>query len=121
MGKGGNTDQPFSQEAKIKLKKLIEGKTVSVKLLQRDQYGRAVCVVSTPKWWIFKNDVAPILLESGLAVMYTGKDACYDGNRSSYSIKERKAKRAKRGIWAQPGFQTPADYKNAARGFPPLL
>lgn len=89
----------------------MEGKTVKLKLLNRDQYGRAVAVVSIPKLLIFEQDISIKLLESGLAVMYRGRDASYGGKKTEYTALETKAKREKRGIWSQSSFETPGEFK----------
>lgn len=90
---------------------------MSLKLLQRDQYGRAVALVSIPKLFIFKQDVSVKLLEEGLAVVYRGKDACYgsEENKKLYNSVEAKAKRSKRGIWSRSNLQTPGEYKKSRK------
>lgn len=97
----------------MKLKELIDGKIVSLKLLQRDQYGRAVAIVTIPKFYFFKQDVSLKLLESGLAVVYRGIDASYGSktNKDLYNSTESKARKSKRGIWSQRNFETPGQYK----------
>lgn len=95
----------------MKLKNLIEGKTVKLKLLSRDQYGRAVASVSIPKFIIFEHDISKRLLESGLAVMYRGRDARYNGKKSEYEATEAQAKKAKKGIWSHENIQTPGEFK----------
>jgi hypothetical protein len=41
----GNPGQPLAEEATDWLSKLILNKTVTITLLTRDQYGRAVCIL----------------------------------------------------------------------------
>lgn len=98
-------------EAKDKLKKLVEGKTVKLRLLSRDQYGRAVASVSIPKWFFFEQDVSLELLKKGLAVMYRGRDASYGGKKTEYEAAEKEAKKAKKGIWSQKNHVTPGEFK----------
>ena len=83
--------------------------------MNRDQYGRALAVVSIPKLLIFEQDISINLLERGLAVMYRGREACYGGNKTEYAAVENNAKRAKRGIWSQKNIETPGEFKKTAR------
>lgn len=64
---------------------------------------------------IFEQDVSIKLLESGLAVMYRGRDASYGGKKADYAALEINAKRAKRGIWSQKFFETPSEFKKIAK------
>ena len=90
---------------------------MKLKLLQRDQYGRAVALVLIPKFFILKQDVSLKLLDEGLAVVYRGRDACYgsEENKKLYNITELEAKRSKNGIWSQSKIETPGDYKKSAK------
>lgn len=96
---------------------MVQGNTIKLKLLQRDQYGRAVALVLIPKFFILKQDVSLKLLDEGLAVVYRGKDACYgsEENKKLYNTAELKAKRNKSGIWSQSKIETPGEYKKSAK------
>lgn len=94
---------------------MLEGKTVHLKLMQRDQYGRAIAIVTVPTFIFFSKDISQKQLEKGMAVMYHGKDACYGDNKSLYAASEKKAKNSKTGIWSQGNFTTPAEHKRAMR------
>lgn len=96
---------------------MVKGNTVKLKLLQRDQYGRAVASVSIPRFFFLKQDVSLKLLDEGLAVVYRGKDACYgsEENKKLYNTAEYKAKKSKKGIWSQSKIETPGEYKKSAK------
>lgn len=53
------------------------------------------------------------LAKNGLAVLYTGGGAEYDGGRSELQSLIDTAKRRRRGMWysGEVGVQTPAQYK----------
>jgi endonuclease YncB( thermonuclease family) len=76
--KFGKTGQPFGEEAKSYLSSLIENKTIRIRLLQKDQYGRAVAQVQKPVplfqkiFWFFMKPkyVDELLLKQGLAEVY---------------------------------------------------
>ena len=99
------------------MKELVEGKMIQLKLLKRDQYGRAIVVATIPKLFLFKQDVSIKLLEKGLAVVYRGMDACYGGNKKLYIDIESAAKLTKKGIWSQNHLEleTPAEYKKSTK------
>mmetsp|Transcript_63268 Transcript_63268/g.137643 ORF Transcript_63268/g.137643 Transcript_63268/m.137643 type:complete len:347 (+) Transcript_63268:58-1098(+) len=111
----GNPGQPFGSEAKALTEKLVKGKVVHCKLLSRDQYNRVVCTVeySSPRLFPprLRANLSKELLKRGLAVVYRGGGAEYGGHERSYERLEKTAKAAKRGVWSQENFETPAEYK----------
>lgn len=92
---------------------MIEGKIVKLRLLKRDQFGRAVALVSVAKNLIFTQDIGKEILEKGLGVVYRGRDASYAEFKEIYDATETEARKRKRGIWSRPNFQTPSEYKLA--------
>jgi micrococcal nuclease len=98
--------QPFAEEAKQLSSNLALGKKVSIKLLQKDQYGRAIANVQSGE-----IDLSMELIQRGLAVLYTGKGAEYDGNRAILESKQEQAKKNGLGVWSVDGFVTPAEFK----------
>ncbi len=51
------------------------------------------------------------MLKLGFAVMYRGRDAIYDKEKSIYTEIENKAKNGKKGLWKIKNFQLPREYK----------
>eukprot|EP00980_Cylindrotheca_fusiformis_P008278 scaffold1736_cov127-Cylindrotheca_fusiformis.AAC.92 len=108
--------QPFAEEAKKVTSDLVLSKKVQLKLLRRDQYGRAVAKVQTTRTFksfppFVRKDVSMELAKRGLATVYTGGGAEYDGNRAVFEDMESKARRKGRGIWSDAKFVSPAQFK----------
>lgn len=108
--------QPFAEESKQVTSDLVLGKTVAVKLLRRDQYGRAVAKVETPRRFnsfppFVKRDVSVELTKRGLATLYTGGGAEYDGNREKLESIESRAKKGCKGVWSDDNYVSPAEFK----------
>jgi endonuclease YncB( thermonuclease family) len=68
--KFGKPGQPYGEEAKKCLEKLSMDKMVQIHLLQKDQYGRAVAELRSPRflWWNKYADQE--LLQAGLAEVW---------------------------------------------------
>ena len=113
--KFGKSGQPFGPEAKARLKELCEDKMIRVKLLHKDQYGRAVAIVITGRW-PFHRPVDEIMLKEGLAEVYRGGGAVY-GRRGldKYLEMEEEARRRKIGIWSLKGRESAAEYKRRTK------
>lgn len=111
--------QPYAEEAKDLISNLVLDKKVSIKLLRRDQYGRAVANVQTTRRFksfppLRKKDLSIELSKRGLATLYTGGGAEYDGNRETLEAKEMQARRKGRGVFSinnKEGFVSPAEFK----------
>lgn len=108
--------QPFAEEAKQLTSDLVFGKKVKLTLLRRDQYGRAVAKIQTTRSLktfppLVAKDVSVELTKRGLATLYTGGGAEYDGNRELLQALESKAKKKGRGVWSDDNFVSPADFK----------
>lgn len=107
--------QPFAQEAKDYTSHLVLGKRVKVTLFSKDQYGRAIGKVETPRPvvpFLSSKDVSLELVRNGLASIYTGRGAEYNGNRETLQRLESEAQRRKRGIWSQGRrVVSPAEFK----------
>jgi len=90
-------------------------KKVKIKLLRKDQYGRAVGKVQTslqafPPFT--RKDVSVQLTKQGLATIYTGGGAEYDGNLELLQTKQKQAQKKKRGVWSQGNnMVSPAEFK----------
>ena len=112
----GNEKQPFSDEALNWLQHKVLGKTIWIKPLSVDQYGR--CVARTVYWsWLGGwKDVSLEMIKEGLAVVYEGKtNAQFDGQEQKYRFYESVAKSRRKGMWIQRKVETPGQYKKRHR------
>lgn len=95
-------NQDFGQAAKKYLSDLIYNKTVSVKKMDVDRYGRTIGLVT-----LSDTVVNEKLLEAGLAWHYKR----YDTNKEWASM-EAKARELKLGLWSKPDAVAPWDYRS---------
>jgi micrococcal nuclease len=103
--------QPFAKEAKDFTSALTLDKTVELKLLKKDQYGRAISKVQAGSL-----DVSLGLVQKGLATMYRGKGAEYDGNKQLLESLQITAQQNKVGIWSLGDeMMSPAEFKRQQR------
>lgn len=97
--------QDFSNTAKEFLSNYVFGKTVSVKEMDTDRYGRTIGMVFADSVNINEK-----LLEAGLAWHYT----YYDKNPAWKKL-EADAKNNKLGLWSIPNPIPPWDYRKGSR------
>ncbi|CAK4114281.1 unnamed protein product [Aphanomyces euteiches] len=95
----GRECQPYAREAKAWLESAIKGATVTIQLLRRDQYGRAVCMV-TQGTWPFTKNLSDELLKVGLAKVYRLSGAVYGGRLDLFNALEAQAKQARLNVWS---------------------
>jgi len=111
--------QPFAVDAKEFTSNTVMGKTIKLKLLRKDQYGRAVAKVEGGRSILppfKKKDVSLELVRNGLATIYTGGGAEYDGNRQTLEDAQSTAKKRKRGVWSLGDARvSPADFKRTQK------
>ncbi|PIA17662.1 staphylococcal nuclease [Coemansia reversa NRRL 1564] len=108
----GKPAQPLSEEAKQLLSDQVLGKRVTVKPLSKDQYGRIVATITYRRFLgLIKTNVSHVMLRQGMASLYTGGGAKYDGEKELLERIEADAKQAKRGIWGLKKYESPAEYK----------
>lgn len=99
--------QPYAKEAAAFTSSIILDKTVQIKLLNKDKYGRAISKVQAGPL-----DLSPELVQRGFATMYTGKGAEYDGNKKLLESVQEQAQKRKAGIWSLgDNMVSPADFK----------
>lgn len=109
--KFGKSGQAGGDDATSFAREQLEGKTVSVKMLSRDQYQRVVGMVSYGSG-PFKKNISEELLKRGLATVYRQGGAEYGPQGLDFYDKiEKQAQKKKLGIWATEGGETPAEYK----------
>jgi micrococcal nuclease len=128
--KFGKSGQPFGQAAKDKMKELVVGDgsvVVQVRLLQKDQYGRAVAQLFTtppaPKRIVSllfggrrNKHVDEEMLKAGLAEVYVGSGAVYGPKgKDAYLAMEDEARKKKLGIWSQTKRESAAEYKKRTK------
>ncbi|KAJ1893654.1 putative endonuclease lcl3, partial [Coemansia sp. S17] len=92
----GKPAQPLSAEAKELLARQVLGRRVSVKPLAKDQYGRLVASVTYRRLLGPRRDAAHEMLRAGMATIYRGGNAQYDGQLEKLEKIEASAKKAKR-------------------------
>jgi endonuclease YncB( thermonuclease family) len=115
VAKFGNPDMFMGQEAKVYVEKRVDGKVVKVKLLRKDQYGRVVGNVSVRRTIPFlpRMDLSMDLAKNGLATLYTGGGAEYDGHKEALISAIETAQKKKMGVWSNgvENMVSPAQYK----------
>jgi endonuclease YncB( thermonuclease family) len=106
-GHGKNKGQPFSQQSKRLLKKLVSGKKVTLKSYGMGRYNRQLAEVFTKK----SVNVNLKLLKTGLAEVYRGRTA--EGiDLARYRQAEAAAKRSYKGIWSLGyRYQSPRQWR----------
>mmetsp|Transcript_8085 Transcript_8085/g.21363 ORF Transcript_8085/g.21363 Transcript_8085/m.21363 type:complete len:450 (-) Transcript_8085:1295-2644(-) len=117
----GSEAQPFSDEALEHLRSLALDQKVTVQLLSRDQYQRAVGLVWVHwgPFGIFKSQLALKMLDAGFAELYTagGKQYGTEANLRKLQAAEKKAKENKVGMWVQgDAYVRPGEHKAAMKG-----
>lgn len=76
-----------------------------------------VCMVWRKGFWTWEN-VSYMILEEGLATVYTSMGAVYgEEGKEAFDVREQEARRRKVGMWSQKksSFVSPKDYKRALR------
>lgn len=97
---------------------MLDGHRLKVRLLRKDQYGRAVAEVFVPRFGRRRLDAADAMLKVGLAEVYQGGGAVYGPKGlDHYLALERQAREAKRGVWQLGGKrESAANYKRRTKG-----
>lgn len=75
----GKPGQPYFEESKKLLEKLVMNKMISIKFHKIDQYQRAVCSVYRPYMFFFSKNVSLEMIRSGMATVYKDSGAEYGG------------------------------------------
>lgn len=99
------TGQPFGEESKQHLKKLIATKKVVVRYETEDQYGRILGIV-----YLDGVDINLQMVADGFAWHYSHFD-----KSSEYIEAESRARAARRGLWAQAFPERPYDFRRRSR------
>lgn len=111
----GQSGQVGGKEATEFLYSLLQGQSVSVQLLSKDQYARIVGMVYIGSW-PFRKNVSKELLRAGFATIYRQGGAEYGGILPQLEGLEQQAKEKKVGLWAVgEGGETAAEYKKRVK------
>jgi micrococcal nuclease len=113
--------QPFAEQAKQVTSNLVLGKVVKMTLLRKDQYGRALSIIETPRNRVLpflgRQDLSEELLRRGLATIYTAGGAEYAGKRDVLENRQKQAQSKKLNMWSlnEQERVSPAEYKRQQR------
>ena len=98
--------QPYSKKSKEYLSSMIAGKKVSVEVKETDRYGRYLGVVGTPE----VKDVNLEMIRAGMAWHYN-----YYDKTPAYKAAEQQARKARKGLWADPHPINPYEWRQGRR------
>ncbi|SHO76649.1 Similar to S.cerevisiae protein LCL3 (Putative protein of unknown function) [Malassezia sympodialis ATCC 42132] len=127
----GREGQPFADEARAELRRLIEGRTVWLDMAHIDQYQRLVGVPYVWRWpYVWgRTNVSLALVRRGLATVYRSAGAAYgsagwlsrwllhaSSGRAAFERAEEHARRCRLGMWSLGRkLETPGAYKHRMR------
>jgi len=113
IAKFGKPGQPYGEDAKKYLESLVLDQAVKIRVLEKDQYGRAVASVQRRGWLPFTwphVDVA--MLKAGLAEVYQGGGAVYGPRgKQAYLDMEAEARKSRIGIWKDKNRESASEFK----------
>ena len=102
-GKKGAESQPYGNDSKLNLQRLIDQKEVSVSVgYAKDDWGRNLCQIE-----VDGTDVSLKQLEDGMAWLYKKY-----GNPASYNQAQAGARMDKKGLFADPKAIHPRNFKH---------
>ena len=94
--------QAYGNKSKEFLSSLIFGKSISIDVQSKDRYGRYLAYVYSPEG----KDVSLLMIHEGMAWHFTKYD-----NNEVYEAAQMVAKKAKRGLWADPSPIAPWEFR----------
>jgi endonuclease YncB( thermonuclease family) len=95
--------QAFGNKSREFLSSLIFGKSITIDVQSKDGYGRYLAYVYSPEG----KDVSLLMIHEGMAWHFTKYD-----NNGVYEAAQTLAKKAKRGLWADPSPVAPWDFRS---------
>lgn len=107
----GKPAQPFSNEAKVFLQRLLVGQRVTVHLHRRDQYGRAVATLWLHRFGVPWTNVSLELVRAGLATLYVGSDAVPVPYLDALRRAEDRARGQRLNMWSTANYESPMAFK----------
>ena len=87
--------KPWGDESQEHLKQLVHGKVVQVQVTDTDRYGRSVA-----RLYVTGQDAGLQMVHAGRAIVYEQYN-----DSQGYRDAQAEARRAKLGVWSQPGDQ----------------
>lgn len=103
----GQEGQPFGAESTANLKRLIEGRSISLHQLDKDRYGRLVGLI-----YVGSSNVNLAQLSGGFAEVYREYLKTIPlPIRDQFIEAERTAKEKRIGIWSLPSYERPSDFR----------
>jgi endonuclease YncB( thermonuclease family) len=119
----GMPGQPMGEEVKAWLSDFLTNKKVTIQLLRKDQYSRAVSAVYVRVWWYYlglvRLNVSRYMLQKGFGVAYEGEGEIYVGGskeknasvKAEYKAIEEHARKKRLGMWKDKNAVSPRDHK----------
>lgn len=105
VNKGG---QFFGEEVANALRKKIEGKRVTVDIIDIDRYRRLIGIV-----FLGSRNINLEMVREGWAEVY--REYLRPPYREQFLEAEKQAKKEKRGIWGLPNYERPSDFRKRQR------
>lgn len=105
---GEENGQPLGKDARNTLNGLVKGKSVKVKTVELDMYGRMVGEI-----YLGTKLVNMELVEKGMAEAYRWADNSI--NKKAYRDAEKRAKNAHRGVWSLDDYESPGDFRRRTK------
>jgi len=99
--------QPWGSQSAARLKQLLPpGQGVQLRTVDRDRYGRTVAEL-----FLGNQSVGMTMVKDGMAVVYPQYLNGCPANKAQYLQAEATAKQARRGVWSDPKFVMPWDFR----------
>ncbi|ELA42200.1 uncharacterized protein VICG_00843 [Vittaforma corneae ATCC 50505] len=108
-------EQPFAKEAREELRRLVLNKKVKIRVLDIDHYRRIVAMVFVRKNTFQNLNVNLEMVKKGLACVYDSAKTSFGGLKSRFIEEEKRAQKKKLGIWSDPSFILPREFKEKHR------
>jgi len=103
----GRAGQPFGPESTANLRRLIEGKAISVQQIDKDRYGRLVGLI-----YVGSINVNVLQVSGGFAEAYREYlKGLPQPVRDQIGEAERTAKARRLGIWSLAVYERPSDFR----------
>ena len=103
----GQEGQPFGIESTTNLKRLIEGRAISLHQLDKDRYGRLVGLI-----YVGSSNVNLLQVSGGFAEVYREYLKTIPlPIRDQFIEAERAAKANRIGIWSLSSYERPSDFR----------
>lgn len=100
--------QPYGEQAKAALKRLVGGREVFIRIKNVDQYGRLVGEV-----FLGKQNVNETLVRDGDVWVY--RSFCQEPEKGRWLGLEKTARREKKGLWNLPAPEAPWKWRREHR------